>query len=517
MAEHHLSAALLSDIEERLAGWSAAAPSLSLAVFDRGGLIATHGVGEFRGDGRVPGPDTVYRIASMTKSFCAATVLALVERGRLALDAPVTELVPEFPASTPPVTVRMLLANSSGLPEDNAWADHHLDLGDEAFRALLARGLSFSEPPGEVYQYSNLGWAVLGLVLEAVTGMPAAEAIEATVIRPLGLRSTRFGVPAATDAHGTEEHGTETPDAGVARGSESFDGGASWFERPMLAGGAFDAAAALFSTAADVASWSAWLSAGFEGTASESTGPKEADAVLSRAGRRLMQRIHTPIPPVQERMAVPEYDNVGYGMGLVVEQHPRFGVIAQHSGGLPGFSTNMRWHTTSGLGVVILGNTNGLASAVWARELLGLILDEQQPAAREVALWPETLAAARAIDAAVLAGHVAEAEQLFSPNVLHNVPSEVRDARLGELFQQVGGSAPEATITRIEQRMRWSVSAAQLCWTVPGRRGELECRIELTPLRPPTVQRIDIVKAGSDAPLAAHWYRPLPPERASNP
>ncbi len=101
--------------------------------------------------------DTVFRIASMTKSFTAMAVLSLRDAGRLSLDDPADRYVPElkglaYPTSdSPPITVRHLLSHSAGFPEDNPWGDQQLSRTEDQFSSMLRAGVPFSNAPGVAY------------------------------------------------------------------------------------------------------------------------------------------------------------------------------------------------------------------------------------------------------------------------------------------------------------------------------------------------------------------------------
>ena len=138
---------------ERLAR-EAAVPGVAWGVVRDGRLDHSGGAGTIRdGEDRPPNTDTVYRIASMTKSFTAATVLLLRDEGRLRLDDPVADHVPALADWAPPttdsvpVTIRDLLTMSSGLPTDDPWGDRQQGLALDAFDRLLADGPSFAWPP----------------------------------------------------------------------------------------------------------------------------------------------------------------------------------------------------------------------------------------------------------------------------------------------------------------------------------------------------------------------------------
>ena len=495
-------AALPGDLAATLDRWfddtTLVTPSISFAVFDRSGVLYHHGVGEFRLDGRAPALDTVYRIASMSKSFEMALVLVLEERGLLSQADTVAQHVPEF--SDPvdafgvrmPVTIGMLMGNASGLPEDNGWADHELGLSRDDFLAVVAAGLEFADRPGDGYQYSNIGFWLLGVIVENVTGRDFAEFATETLLEPLGLADTRYD--AARYDH----------QLNLALGFGTFDEGATWFDRPYVGTGIGGCAASMFSTVSDIARWSGWLSSAFDPDNSD-------DSILSRASRRSMQRIHTSTPSPSERTTEPTLEGIGYGLGLFVENDVRFGLIAQHSGGLPGFSSNMRWHLESGLGVVVFANTNGVRPGIAAAEILRATLERFDPSARTIEIWPATLAAAAAIEEALVAGDVARADTPLSPNLLSDVPAEVRATRLARSVAGVGGlleSRPP-----LVDRLAWAASAAHLAWTIPGRTGDLECRLEMTPTLPALVQRIDVEvhTAVTGRSPVSRRYRPRAP------
>jgi CubicO group peptidase (beta-lactamase class C family) len=496
---------LPADLSTTLEHWfddaGVVTPSIDYGVFDRNGVVFQHGIGEFRLDGRPPALDTIYRIASMSKSFLIAAALVLCERGQLGLDDRVSGLVPEFAdpvdraGAVQPVTVRMLMDNSSGLPEDNGWADHELALDREGFLAVVAAGLGFADLPGLGFQYSNVGFWLLGVIVEDVAGMPFAEFATTTLLEPLGLADTRYDV----------DDYPESDRSRIALGFGTFDDGESWFDRPFVGTGIGGCAASMFSTIPDIASWCGWLSSAFD--------PDNADdAVLSRASRRLMQRIHTAFPSPSDHPAEPSVEAMGYALGLMVEHDVRFGTIVQHSGGLPGFSSNMRWHAESGVGVVVFSNTNGVRPSIPATGMLRAVLERLDEPARVIEPWPETMAAAAAVEASILeSASVGGAARLFSPNLLSDIPLDVRDVRLARATDGIGGLDGTAVLRPLDERLLWAVSAAHLSWVIPGADGALECRMEITPTTPAMIQRLDItVRAPFTAmsPVTRH-YRPV--------
>ncbi|MEZ0339176.1 serine hydrolase domain-containing protein [Mycobacterium sp. pV006] len=163
------------------------------------------------------GPDTHIRAASITKPFVAATLLQLVAEGRLDLDAPIERYLPArirgdgFTGEN--VTVRQLLRHQSGLPE---YADPTTPVptgpvtADQLLERALARPAQFSA--GTALAYTNTNYVIAGLLIEAVTGSPAADEITRRIIDPLGLRNTYFPAPGDTGLRSPFARGYELVD-----------------------------------------------------------------------------------------------------------------------------------------------------------------------------------------------------------------------------------------------------------------------------------------------------------------
>jgi CubicO group peptidase (beta-lactamase class C family) len=146
--------------------------------------------------------DTIFDLASMTKILATTTaVLQLYEQGRVAIDEPVQTYLPAFNPSNDPrraqVTLRMLLTHTSGisgdLSRDGPWGLAAADKADGIRRALNAR-VEFN--PGEIFHYSDIGFIILGTVVETITGEPIDVYVQDNVFAPLGMADTRY-LPAA--------------------------------------------------------------------------------------------------------------------------------------------------------------------------------------------------------------------------------------------------------------------------------------------------------------------------------
>ncbi len=168
-------------------------PGLGVAVVHRGRPIWTAGVGlaDVR-TRRAARPDSVFRLASITKLFTATATLMLAEEGRLSVDDPVRKHVGEFPDRR--ITIRHLLAHGGGLqretPEDPGWQTGEFLAGADLLAVLPRAKRPFS--PLERWKYSNLGYNTLGEIVSRASGIPYVRFVTERIIEPLGMRSTAF-------------------------------------------------------------------------------------------------------------------------------------------------------------------------------------------------------------------------------------------------------------------------------------------------------------------------------------
>jgi CubicO group peptidase (beta-lactamase class C family) len=312
-------------------------PSVAWGVV-RSGRLDVHGsTGEVAG--RSPDQHTVYRIASMTKSFSAAVTLLLRDEGAITLDAPIERYAPELAvvrsptADAPSVTVRDLLCMSSGLVNDDPWADRHLDLTDGEFDQIVRDGLVFAHPTGACHEYSNFGFALLGRVILRATGTRLRDHVTERLLGPLGMSRTTWDQPDHDD--------WARPMRWLDLDERFAD------ELPTPPDGMIAPMGGIWTTVADLAIWSAWLADAFPARDDADDGP------LARASRREMQ---TPQRYVGQRTLRGVRFPSSYGYGLRVLDEPAHGTVISHSGGLPGYGSNMRWAPGGSIGVVTVAN-----------------------------------------------------------------------------------------------------------------------------------------------------------------
>jgi CubicO group peptidase (beta-lactamase class C family) len=448
-------------------------PELAYGVARNGALVHVGGLGR-----RPPGAASVFRIASMTKSFTAAAALLLRDEGTLSLDEPVVNYVPEVAgfvvaaADAPPLTLRMLLTMSAGLSTDDPWADRQESITPMEFSQLLQGGVLFSSVPGTVFEYSNLGYAIVGRAITNVAGADHRSVIRTRLIDPLGLDSTRFDADEIDPAILVPGHRAD---------------GDGWEPLPFDRSGEFSAIGGLYSSIADLARWIDGFSDAFVGT-------NRHPHPLSTASRREMQQIHRfstaavadPVPGVVAAPGAAALRSAGYGFGLNVAEDSRWGRIVSHSGGYPGFGSHMRWHLGTGYAVIALGNAMYAPVRRPATAALDVLLHDASPRAAVVTAWPQTVAMQRAVQRLLLEWDDAVADVLFADNMDLDVPRERRRRTIHGVLSSIGTLDPEPRDVRCE------ASASQMRWTVVGSQGTAAVEIALDPLAEPRLMTLTV-------------------------
>jgi len=177
---------------------------LSIALVDDQRVVWAEGFGHAdKAAGRPATAETLYRVGSISKLFTAAAAMQLAERGKLALDRPLVEALPEFTIrsrfkSAAPITPRNILTHHAGLPRDHSKGMFTRD--PEPFTALVHH-VQASEavfPPNLLFSYSNIGITLLGHAIQKASGMPFADYLQQSLLDPLGMRNAHFATGIAS-------------------------------------------------------------------------------------------------------------------------------------------------------------------------------------------------------------------------------------------------------------------------------------------------------------------------------
>ncbi len=417
-------------------------------------------------------PETVFRIASMTKSFTAMAILKLRDDGKLSLDDPVSRYVPElanlpYPtADSPAITIRHLLTHSEGFPEDNPWGDRQLAQPEATMRAWMKSGIPFSTAPGTAYEYSNYGFAILGLIIGKASGRPSADYVRDNILRPLGMTSTTYEM-------------SEVPRDRIALGYRREDN--TWKPEPILAHGSFGAMGGLWTTAPDLARYVAFLMSAFPPRDEPERGP------IKRSSAREMQQLWRSGPASAFRATTDaplQLSASGYGYGLGVGQDCRYSHIIGHGGGLPGYGSLMRWMPDYGVGLIAMGNLTYGGFNTLFNDTIAAFHKTGALQPRVVKPSPALLTAQAEISQLIIKWDDALANRITADNFFLDAPAEVRKTRWQSLTQDHGVCRPADTIEP-ENALRGS-------WQMKCDRGWLDVGITLAPTMAPRIQSIFI-------------------------
>ncbi|TAJ32227.1 MAG: class A beta-lactamase-related serine hydrolase, partial [Reyranella sp.] len=394
-------------------------PGLVAGIVREGKLVHVATVGHAdREAGRPVGRDTAFRIASMTKHTTSLAILSLRDAGKLVLDAPLAEYVPQFAAVKPatadakPVTVRDLMCHVAGFVTDDPWGDRVLGMTPAELDRVIATGRLFARSPGLAFEYSNFGYALLGRVLTNVSGEPYQRYVRRTFLEPLGMARTTFDAVAAS--------------AGDYAFGYRLDG-ADWSRERIEPDGEVGAMGGLATTAPDYARWVAFLLSAWPARDDPETGP------VRRASVRELGLYHAP--PFQPDLpaALPS----AYGYGLVNTHSATLGRLLHHSGGLPGYGSHVLMLPDRGWGIFAFANRT-YAPMSKLTPLLATILHDAAPrptpAMPSPALW-------RAVDAVVktyASGRIEDVADCCAVNLLLDTPRRYRNAELADLKERLG-------------------------------------------------------------------------------
>lgn len=312
-------------------------PGLSAAVLVDAKLVHLAGYGEANVEQGTPATaNTVYELASVTKSFTAVVVMLLARDGLLGLDDPIARYLPEAPSSWSGVTVRHLLGHTSGIPdyfkiaafglgENFAW---HLDFShDDFLRIVCAAPLEFE--PGSDLAYSNTGYSVLGMMIERVSGHTYEQVLSERIFQPLQMTSTRRN---------------SRIDLIPGRASGYVRDNATLLNAPYTSMTWAYAEGGIVSTARDLARWDEAITTG---------------SLLDR-------------PSLESMWDVSGRDHPTLGLGWGVNTSPQ-GLVIGASGGKPGFSTYHSRYVDVNTTIILLANQSGVPIIEVSRGLIAAL------------------------------------------------------------------------------------------------------------------------------------------------
>jgi CubicO group peptidase (beta-lactamase class C family) len=320
--------------------------SMSVAILKNDRVIWSRAFGYVNSKTDTPADTTnIYRIGSITKTFTATLLMQLAEEGKVKLDDLVENYVPEIKnlvgyADYGKITFRQLASHTSGLNREPGLRDADVGPLDEWENKVLASipQSSFNSKAGEQFLYSNIGYAILGLALERVSGVPYLQMVKERIFTPLHMNDSFFALP-------------EDKRSLLVEGLANNDKGQVNTKLPLreIAGRGYRVPnGGIFTTPNDLAKFVAAM----EGKTN----------LLTAKSLRQMQSIPA--------------GGKNYGLGLMIINNRQFNVIG-HNGSVPGYTSQFLIDQDSGYAVIIMRNYN-FGSTDLERAALGLLKELKQ-------------------------------------------------------------------------------------------------------------------------------------------
>lgn len=340
-------------IQEAVESYAAANQFMGAVLVARGDkIVFNQGYGSASLELNVPdSPQTKFRIASLTKQFTAAAILLLEERGKLKLEDRANQHIPDPPAAWDKITILDLLTHTSGLPEIASFPEYlklrPFPIAAPKLIALIReRPLDFA--PGARVSYSNSAYAVLGYLIEQVSGETYEKFIRDNLLTPLQMNDSGYDSTPAILPH---------------RAAGYMQGPAGWENAPFINMNILYAAGGMYSTTEDLLRWERGLFGG---------------KILSAASL--------------EKMTTPHKNN--YGLGVVVDTIGGRKRVS-HGGGIEGFSAHLIYSPEDKITVAVLGNVSWRGPGSIAEDLAVLAYSETETPVSErkqITLAPDALA-----------------------------------------------------------------------------------------------------------------------------
>jgi CubicO group peptidase (beta-lactamase class C family) len=451
-------------------------PGLAYGIVVDGTLVISGNIGYTDIDKKIPvKSSSVFRIASMSKSFTAMAILKLRDEGKLRLDDPAYEYIPElkglkYPTTDAPlITIRHLLTHGAGFPEDNPWGDRQLADTDKELSELIERQISFSNPPGIAYEYSNLGFAMLGRIITKVSGIPYQQYIRENIWLPLGMKSAEWEyakVPADKLAHGYRWLNDQ------------------WIEEELLhdkVDGSWGAMGGMLCSVDDFASYMSLHLSAWPPSSLKETGPVKRSSVreMQHPWRFNGMNAKFRYPDGRTCALITAY---GYGLGWSRDCDGK--IFIAHSGGLPGFGSQWRIMPDYGIGVVSLGNRTYSPMGGINTLVLDTLIKMAKLKPREIEVSPILEKRKNELMKILPEWTNAEKSGLFAENFFPDYPIDSLKKQSKELFAKAGKIISVKEM-KAENNLRGS-------FVVEGEKRNIEVYFTLSPENPPLIQAFRI-------------------------
>jgi CubicO group peptidase (beta-lactamase class C family) len=444
-------------------------PGYAFGVVVDGKLVYSGSGGYADRGKKIPAtPQTLFRIASMTKSFTAMAIVKLRDAGKLQLDDPVAFYIPEIKyqhltQDAPAMTIRDLLIHAAGLPQDDPWGDRKLHETEAELLGFLNERLSFANVPGVTYEYSNLAYALLGHIIQKVAGMSYQQFIANTIWQPLGMTKAAWEF-------------TKVPAMELARGYKWLDH--DWVEEPLLHDGTFGAMGGMIASVESFSQYVALHQSAWPARDDMDNGP------LKRSSLREMHqpwRFNALVPRYLNRDGSETMKTTAYGYGLSWTRDDEHRVFVGHSGGLPGFGSNWAFMPEYGIGVIFLANVTYAPAHIANQEVFRMLVKNAELKPRELLPSPVLKERQQALVKLLPDWKSAVESDIFADNFFLDNAIEILRKETQEIFSKAGKIIRVGSLVPENQLRGYFI--------MHGERENIRISFTLTPESRPMIQQ----------------------------
>ena len=414
---------------------------------------------------------SMFRVASMSKSFTSLAILHLRDAGKLKLDDPVEMYIPELKGQgltndAPVITIRHLMSHSAGFPEDNPWGDRQLADSEKDLTDLINGKLSFSNVAGVEYEYSNLGFAMLGYIIHKVSGLSYDEYIQKNILNPLGMNQTTYEY-------------TVIPKEKFAFGYRYIND--KWRKEQPLKDGIYGAMGGMITSIDMFGKYVAMHEAAW---------PERNDVETLPVKRSSIREMHQPSRfislnpsytfPSGKKLATTGSYTYGLRWTIDAEHKKNIG----HSGGLPGFGSNWQFLPDYGVGVILFANVTYAPTTLINTAVMDTLVQMAKLKPRQISVSP--ILAKRQQELIKIIPNWDNTGSIFAENFFDDYPIDMLKNESTNLFKEMGAIVKVNNMIAENQLRGYCI--------IDCKNGKLKLSFTLSPENPALIQEYHLTK-----------------------
>ncbi len=414
---------------------------------------------------------SMFRVASMSKSFTSLAVLHLRDAGKLKLDDPVEMYIPALKGQgltndAPAITIRHLMSHSAGFPEDNPWGDRQLADSEKDLTDLISGKLSFSNVAGTEYEYSNLGFAMLGYIIHKASGLSYDVYIQKNILNPLGMDATTYEY-------------TIIPKDKFAFGYRYINN--IWRKEAPLKDGIYGAMGGMITSIDMFGKYVAMHEAAWpERNEKESLPVKRSSIREMHQPARFISLNPSYRFPSGKKLALTGSYTYGLRWTIDAENKKNIG----HSGGLPGFGSNWQFLPDYGVGVILFANVTYAPTTQINTAVMDTLVQLAKLQPRQTSVSP--ILAKRQQELIKIIPSWENTGVIFAENFFDDYPIDMLKAESANLFKEVGPIEKVNNMIAENQLRGYCI--------IECKNGKLKLAFTLSPENPATIQEYHLTK-----------------------